>query len=65
MGIFNMNMRKYECTLVHYSCDRVMYGIHMFSICRTRSTLSLEGSLKEGRMQRGREKGVWGEVRHL
>lgn len=55
-----MNMRKYACTLVHYSCDRVMYGIHMYSICRARSTLILEASFKEGRMKRGREKGAWG-----
>lgn len=25
-----MNMRKYACALVHYSCDRVMYGNHVF-----------------------------------
>lgn len=60
-----MNMRKYACTLVHYSCGRVMYGIHMFSICRARSTLILEASFKEGRMKRGREEGAWGEVRRL
>lgn len=28
-------------------------------------TLILEASFKEGRMKRGREKGAWGEVRHL
>lgn len=60
-----MNMRKYAYTLVHYSCDRVIYVIHMFSICRARSTVILEASFKEGRMKRGREKGEWGKVRRL
>lgn len=55
-----MNMKKYACTLVHYSCDRVVYGIHMFFICRARSYTNSRSFFQRGKDEKRKRKGSMG-----
>lgn len=57
-------MRKYERPMVYYSCDRVMYGIHMFSAFQPhlQGSRSFSPRGKDEKSNGGRR---WGEVRWM